>query len=66
MEPENARILAELMARDWASRQFKPEAPMAMVKKALINHRNSDEIQAVRVAKEKSGNKPSIPSYMRR
>src|SRR5690606_25033461 len=51
---ERARGIAEICAWDWASNGVKPQAPMAMVRKAIQNDRNSEEIHQAQLAKARS------------
>lgn len=58
MPSDKARKLAEIMARDWAANGTKPQAPMAMVRKAISSEVNSGQVQEVRMAKA-SANSPA-------
>ena len=54
MAPDRARMIAEVMARDWAANGTKPQVPMAMVRKAIASDVNSGQVQEVRKAKAQS------------
>jgi hypothetical protein len=51
MAPERARMVAEMMARDWAANGVKPQVPMAMVRKAIATEINTGQIWEGRKAK---------------
>ena len=52
---ERARGIAEIIARDWASNGQKPQSPMAVVRRAIQNDRNSEEIHQAQLSKARSG-----------
>jgi hypothetical protein len=55
MPPARARMIAEVMARDWAANGTKPQAPMAMVRKAIASDVNSGQVQEVRKGNVSAG-----------
>jgi hypothetical protein len=48
---DDARTIAEIMARDWAANGTKPASPMAMVRAALRGERNANDVHAARLDK---------------
>ncbi len=58
MTVEEARMIAEILARDWAANGTKPQGPMSMVKKAIVSHRNGQHVQVGKAAAlESAGDK---------
>jgi hypothetical protein len=64
MPKDRARALAEVCARDWAANGKKPEHPMGLIRAALRNELNRDQIDDARLAKAK-GPAPPTKTFRR-
>lgn len=62
MTIEEGRMIAEILARDWAANGTKPQVPMAMLKKAIVSHRNGQHVQDGKTA----GKAVSTPAATRK
>lgn len=51
---ERARAIAEICARDWATKSMVPDHPMALVNAAIASDKNKSAIQSVRLERAAS------------
>lgn len=65
MGKDRARLIAEVLARDWAATGKLPQYPMAAVKKAIINDANQGQVREVRMEKAKAGAPEARQARMR-
>jgi uncharacterized protein YdaU (DUF1376 family) len=58
--PDEARIVAEICARDWLSNGTRPQWPMAVVQKAITSRKYQSDIQIARM--DRSRKPPAKPA----
>ncbi len=51
VEPERARVISEIVARDWIANDIRPANPMAVIRRAIQNDNNQGQQQQARIDK---------------